>query len=377
MAIQIDKYGVGIDISMKDFHVCLMTLHADGSPKIKATRKFKQNNQGFEAFYEWLRKHCKNLDQIYQLVMEVTGVYHENLLFFLHEKGLPVCLVLAKQAKDYRKSINFHSKNDKLDGQALAHMSLHRKLRLWKPVTENIYHIRALLRHRKALLETRTIFMNRLHALKHGHRSLEYLTKATRDTIDALETQIEEAEQQAIDMAKKDADFWARVERISKSFPGLGLLSVLCITSETNGFNDFFSIRQLIKYAGYDVIENQSGKVTGNTRISKRGNARIRAALYMPALTVIRCKIEPFFSLYQRLIKRNGGIKKKAQVAVQRKLLCYIYTLWKKQEAFDPDFLKNQQSALHTKNPENGGSPDFEPGLHGIELHKEVLPFPS
>ena len=50
----------------------------------------------------------------------------------------------------------------------------------------------------------------------------------------------------------------------------------------------FANQRQLVSYAagppgGYDVVENQSGNRSGKTRISKKGNSRIRRILHLPA----------------------------------------------------------------------------------------------
>jgi transposase len=53
----------------------------------------------------------------------------------------------------------------------------------------------------------------------------------------------------------------------------------------------------------------------------------------MPALNVVRFGVKPFASVWQRVYE-NSGVKMKAYVAIQRKLLVLIYTLYKKQEAF-------------------------------------------
>ena len=100
---------------------------------------------------------------------------------------------------------------------------------------------------------------------------------------------------------------------------------------------------RLESYAGFDVVENSSGKHIGKTRISKRGNVHLRTAMYMPVVTMVRHKPRVFYDLYERLVRRNGGLKKKAMVAVQRKLLVMIYTLWKKNEKFDSDYESKRQ----------------------------------
>ena len=73
------------------------------------------------------------------------------------------------------------------------------------------------------------------------------------------------------------------------------------IVAETNGFELFHSQAQLTSYAGYDVIENQSGQRKGKTRISKKGNSHIRKALYFPALNVVTHEVKTFSDLYHRV----------------------------------------------------------------------------
>ncbi len=119
-----------------------------------------------------------------------------------------------------------------------------------------------------------------------------------------------------------------RVANIT-AIKGVGELTVAVILAETNGFELFKNISQLVSYAGYDVIENQSGTHTGKTKISKKRNSRIRRAMHMPALNMVRCDIKIFRDLYESTLEKHG-IKMKSFVAIQKKLLCLIYTLWKK-----------------------------------------------
>jgi transposase len=55
----------------------------------------------------------------------------------------------------------------------------------------------------------------------------------------------------------------------------------------------------------------------------------------MPAFNVVRWEEPAFKALYDRLIAR-GKTKMQAYVAVQKKLLVLMYTLWKKQEVYQP-----------------------------------------
>ena len=139
-----------------------------------------------------------------------------------------------------------------------------------------------------------------------------------------------------------------RIENICL-IKGLALLSVATVVAETNGFELFENIPQLISFAGYDVVEDQSGKRVGKTKISKKGNSHIRRILHMPALNMITYDVGAMPSLFERTFDRHG-IKMKSYVAIQKKLLILIYTLWKKNEKFDPDYHKKQSAGV--KEPE-------------------------
>ncbi len=61
-------------------------------------------------------------------------------------------------------------------------------------------------------------------------------------------------------------------------------MTITTVIAETKGFFLFKNQRQLVSYASYDVIENQSGNSRGKFRFSKKGNSHIGRALHMPPL---------------------------------------------------------------------------------------------
>src|SRR5690606_36897958 len=100
-----------------------------------------------------------------------------------------------------------------------------------------------------------------------------------------------------------------------------------------NGVEQFCSAKQLVSYAGYDVVQRESGtSVKGKTRISKKGNRYIRNALYFPAMVACRHN-SVLKEAYTRIIQKKPS-KMVGQVAVQRKLLILMYTLWKNDTVF-------------------------------------------
>ena len=153
--------------------------------------------------------------------------------------------------------------------------------------------------------------------------------------------------QEIKDLIKTDKEMQELVVLIC-SLPGVGLLTAAIVLGETNGFDLIRNRRQLTSYAGLDVIEKQSGtSVKGKPRISKKGNRHLRKAMHLPALCAIRYD-ERFKAIFTRLVAKHG-IKMKAAVAVQRKMLEMIFTLYKTGKKYDKDYLKKTNTEEETQ----------------------------
>ena len=120
--------------------------------------------------------------------------------------------------------------------------------------------------------------------------------------------------------------------------PGIGILTAVTILAETNDFELIRNKKQLVSYAGLDVVQKQSGtSVHGKARISKKGNRNLRKAMYMPALAAIRSD-ERFKAIFARIVSKHG-VKKKAGVAIQRKLLELTYIIYKSKQPYNNRYL--------------------------------------
>ena len=113
----------------------------------------------------------------------------------------------------------------------------------------------------------------------------------------------------------------------------------MTVIAETNGFALIQSRNQLTSYAGFDIKDNQSGTVEGKSRISKRGNTRIRAILYMPAVQCQR-RSKHLKDAYERIVAKHPDKKMIAVTAMQRRLLLLIYAIWKSNKAYSEDYNK-------------------------------------
>lgn len=368
------RYGVGFDVSKKEFAVCFKALDEQEVEKILGTHKFPNTAKGFQELTTWIERKRKDKEIPCRMIMEVTGVYHENLIYFLQEQGYYVSLELGKRVKNYLNSLGYDTKTDKEDAKGIASMALYRKLPLWQPASKEFHQSKQLIRHRSRLVSNRVAYHNQLHAHQTGHHPEPAVGRSIKRHIKQLNKEIKELDQEIAKRMKADVELWERVKLIVDTLPGVGLLTMAIVLAETDAFSNVYSAKQLTRYAGYDVIEKQSGKFSGKTKISKQGNARLRSAMYMPAMSHVRTVKEGnLLNLYKRLLPRTGGLGKKALTAVQRKLLCLIYALWKSGQAYDPNHQPTSPKKA-TAAPQNEGSPATEARLHGIDQPVAELP---
>jgi transposase len=329
------KYSVGLDVSSKKINVCISVIDEKQKVIVKSSTIISNTLKGFCSLEDWISKHKKEVIPLV-ICMEATGIYHENCAYYLYEKGFDVSIILPNKAKKYLEAIGLKSKNDSIDAKGLSQMGAQQCLELWEPMGTFFYELRLLTRQHQNVTELKTVLKNQLDALSFAMHHLDSVTNQLEQTITLFETQLKELNKEIKAHLKSNEEVNSKVENILQ-MKGLGVLTLSTVLAETNGFTLFKNYKQLVSYAGYDVVEAQSGKRVGKTKISKRGNSRIRRALHMPSLVVIQCKVKPFKDLYDRTYE-NHGIKMKSYVAVQKKLLTMIYYLWNKNEAYDINY---------------------------------------
>ena len=126
----------------------------------------------------------------------------------------------------------------------------------------------------------------------------------------------------------------ASIVELLVTIKGIGELSAFHLIAYLPDLQQFNSAKQLAAFIGVTPRQNMSGKFQGKTYMSKFGHARLRKALYMPALSAKRYNkhLSPFV---KRLEK--SGLKPKAIVgALMRKLVHIIFGMIKSGESFNP-----------------------------------------
>jgi transposase len=340
MGKQILKQSVGLDVSKDTVAACFSQQELGHPFRILSSRVFCTNAAGFKDLHTWIaRQHLKSVDL--HLLMEATGVYYEELAYFLNGKAYRVSVLLPNKTSAYCKSLDSKTKTDKEDAKKLAQMSLERLLPKWTPPNEKMLTIKRLCRERAELIDERIAFTNRLHAKNHAHAPVKSSLKRAELAIKFLDKQVKEIEKEVEKTVAADPDIKQKMDNVC-TIKGIALITAATVVAEANGFELFKNKAQLVSFSGYDVVENESGtSISSPTKISKRGNYRIRKALYFSALVAVK-HVPQMQELYERVYGKTK-IKMKAYVAVQRKLLVLIYTLYKNNQPFNPEQYKKER----------------------------------
>jgi transposase len=340
---KIAKQVLGIDVAQKELVVCLGKMHDDWTPELYSHGTFANSRKGFDAMVKWVKKLTIEATAV-RYVMEATGVYHESLAYYLEGKGYEISVVLPSKISNYVRTLEVKTITDKTASEAIARFGLERKLDKWKRPKQIFKNLKQLTRERDQIVETRTLAKNQLHAEMAEAFPNPSSLHRIKAHIKFLDKQVAEIVKEITELVKQDGQVNESIELIC-SIPGVGRLTAATVLAETNGFELIRNKRQLTSYAGLDVREKQSGtSIKGKPRISKKGNRHLRKAMHLPALAAIRHE-KKFKAVFVRLVSKHG-IKMKAAVAVQRKLLEMIYTVYSKNTAFDKNYSNQNETEL-------------------------------
>lgn len=319
---------IGIDVSKDTFHACMGSLDEKKHFRILRQGSFANSAKGFKEFTHWWRKlsDCG-------FVMEATGVYYEELAYFLWGNQQTISVLLPNKTRHFAKSLDIKTKTDKVDAAMLCRVGLERNLALWQPPSPLMKEIKSLCREHRYLKQQAVKIKVRLHAYAYSHKPLKRSITRLKQQLRLVEKQVIEVEKELHQYVEQDAELSARIQNI-EGVKGISFQTIITIIAETNGFAAIENAKQLASYSGLDVMLNQSGQYNGKTRISRKGNRYIRSALYLPAMSAVKSNLR--FSQFYHRIKAKNSCGKVGIIAVARKLLILIYALWKKNVPYNP-----------------------------------------
>ena len=327
-------YVVGIDRAKSSFVACLGRLDLSQQLSFSKEVTFDNTLSGFTALLAWVDKQQSTAAPLW-FVVEATGVYYEELAYFLADNRQLLSVLLPNKVKHFARSTELKSKTDQLDARLLCRLGLERSLPAWQPPTPALRQLRALARERQVLTRQGAQLKTRVHAYRHSYQPDSRTLARLAAQQGLIMQQLSALDQNLAELLTAEPELARKLTQLT-SIPGIGLTTAIVVVAETSGFVLVENERQLASYAGLDVVQRQSGLSHHATRISKRGNVRLRAALYLPALSSLRHNPQQM-AFYARLRTRHPS-GKPGVIAVMRKLLVRCYSLWKNDRAYDPSY---------------------------------------
>ena len=383
---------IGIDIS-KYKHDCFICK--DTGEVLVENLSFENNKKGFQQFLDLLKPYDN--DNVH-IGLEATGHYGLNLKLFLEKNNYTFMEFNPLLVKEFKKSLTLRrTKTDKVDAIIICQKLMSVP---YKPNSKLFYHkysIKSLSRLRETLVKQRSKYMVQLTNIldivfpefkpffnnRFSTTSLYLLTKYRNaekianmrdfDTPNKLSrgsftyakfaqlkqlakntigesNEIYEIELHTLISLYNEID--SKINSLDKqistiikelnpptlSIPGIGELTTAVIISEFGEFSRFSNADKLLSFAGLEPGINQSGTMSANGKMVKRGSGYLRYSLMNIANVVI--KYNPTFYDFYLKKRSEGKCHRVALSHVCKKLLRVIYKLETQNIQFNSSLLK-------------------------------------
>lgn len=329
---------MGIDVHKKTWSMCL--VH----------RKQVVGKASLPADFEVFKKYLKRYEGF-----EIYSVYEAGFCgFSLHRQLISVGIKnIITPVHKVPKISGDRVKTDKIDCFKLAHFLANGLLRGIYIPTEEQVNIRQIVRTRDQLKRKRVRVISQIKNLlfqlgifievKKISQKLrkELLTTELPsffrkslelhfEQLDLLQHQLKKLYKELEETA--EATQQSNTYHIIKSTPSVGSLLAMALTYEVADWRRFNNEKQICAFFGLTPSEFSSGERVCRGNITGQGSPMIRALLVQASWKII--KKDPVMGEFYERITTQTGSKKKAIVAVARKLMCRIYSMVKNKREY-------------------------------------------
>jgi transposase len=270
---------VGIDVS-KDRLDCAVIAADTG--KLLCQRSFPNAREGINSLLPWVRHLPIAAEAGIHVVVEATADYHELVAHGVVAEGMAVSVANPARVRSFARGIGILSKTDQVDAFVLARYGRLARPKLWHPPAQEVVELQALL----SRLDDVEADMRR-EANRHEQARARACPKAvslsfleSMQTLKAQRQTLQKAIAAHFDASEALREDYKRLLTIPAVGPKTAARMLVLLRSR-----NFESARQAAAFLGLVPIERQSGRsVQGRPHLSRAGNPRLRAALYMAAV---------------------------------------------------------------------------------------------
>jgi transposase len=313
---------LGIDVSKNALDVSM-----SGCNKIRA-RSFVNSGHGWRHLLDW--PVTQKIQRVHAC-LESTGRFSLGIACALHEAGHVVSIVNPAQIRDFARTKLGRNKTDGVDASHIREYCELFKPQPWAPPSNAHRTLGELQTIRAGIIAGLTEWKNRRNS-----GIVDAVAQSLADvTIAHFANQLEAVDEAIAQTIDDDPDL-RRQRDLLLSISGVGETLAGVLLAELPGPNVLRSSSEVVAYAGLNPRLHQPGTSTNRiTSISKIGNAVLRSALYMPAMSAMR--YNPAIVALVTRLKARGRLKpKQIVVAAMRKLLVLCFGVLKTGKPFDP-----------------------------------------
>jgi transposase len=322
-------FYLGIDVSKSKLDCSLLL---DTTSLRWRSKSVPNTQEGFGTLLEWVQRHTQAQPTELVVAMEPTGVYHQAAAMALYDAGATVVVVNPAQLRDFASGVAVRGKTDAADSRVLARYAALPQRTPWHPPPLEVRHLQALISRLEAVEAELQRELNRQEAAQLG-ADPQLVQSSIADAIAfwrSEQAKLRRAIDQHIDRhpgLKQEREYLLSIPAVGEKTAN----RMLCMLHA----RQFQRASQAAAFVGLTPIEHESGSsVRGRPRLSKAGNPRLRAALYMAAVVAIRHNPD-VRALYERLLAR-GKAKMSALCAAMRKLVHICFGVVKNRQNYQP-----------------------------------------
>lgn len=306
MAMPVRQETLGVDVA-KDW---IDLFDGDSVVRIENTAS------AIKAFFQ-------TRSATYQIAIEPTNRYHERFIHAALAGHHTVYLINPYRLSRYRDAVGVRAKTDAGDARLLYRYVLAEASRLkpYKPAPAAVRRLMDLLRVRGKLTQSRETIQQSLSSVRE-------LASTTKALINRINSALEVIDRRLLECLHK-AGYTTDYERCL-AIPGIGPLNAAVLVALYNR-GEFTNADAFIAFIGLDVRVRDSGKYTGQRKLTKQGNPQIRRLLFNAARSGSRTKKwKPY---YESCLTR-GLSSTAASVALSRKIARLAFALLKNQSEY-------------------------------------------
>jgi transposase len=296
-----DAIFVGIDVS-KD----RLDVHVRPSGEAFAVTR---DGKGLNELVERLRSLAPSL-----VVIEATGGFETIAAAAIAGAHLPLAVINPAQVRHFAQAVGKRAKTDPIDAGVIARFA-----EAVKPEPRELPNEAARLLGELVGRRAQVIEMLVAERQRDKRASAVRVHKSIARHVATLEKELAEIDRD-IDTMVRGSPVWRAKEDLMITAPGIGNTIARTCLAEIPELGRL-TRRQVASLIGVAPFTRQSGQWKGKSMIAG-GRAKARSAVFMAALSAIRCN-PPLRAFYQRLLAR-GKPKMVALIAVARKLLTII-----------------------------------------------------